>query len=74
MVQENEKSCTIVIHSDAITANPEKNGPPSLQDFQKKIEQSGQTYMQKKDGKKLAQVLQELLILMINGETYPNCS
>ena len=61
---ENEKSCTILIHS-------EKGVPPSLQDFQKKIEEAGGVYMMKKNGKKLAEVLEELLIFMINGETYP---
>ena len=61
---ENERSCTILI-------NAEKGVPPSLQDIQKKIEAAGNHYILKKDGSKLVEVLEELLLFMIQGETYP---
>jgi coatomer subunit beta len=54
--QENEKHCTILINFD-------KGVPPTAEEIQKKLEH-------KKDSQK-AEALEELVLLMINGESYP---
>jgi len=56
MSAETEKHCTVLIHC-------EKGVPPTSEDLAKKLEN-------KKDSVK-AEALQELILLMINGESYP---
>ncbi len=63
-LMENDKVCTLVINGDA------KSSPTPL-DLQKKIEQASSVYMQKKDAKKLIEALEELLLFMVNGNSYP---
>mmetsp|Transcript_25804 Transcript_25804/g.71921 ORF Transcript_25804/g.71921 Transcript_25804/m.71921 type:complete len:1010 (-) Transcript_25804:131-3160(-) len=53
---ENEKHCTVLIHY-------EKGVPPTSEEFSKRLEN-------KKDSVKV-EALQELILLMINGESYP---
>ena len=61
---ENDKVCTLII-------NGETKVQPSPMDIQKKIEQASSIYMQKKDAKKLVEALEELLLFMVNGNSYP---
>jgi len=61
---ENDKVCTLIINGDT------KVQPTPL-DIQKKIEQASSVYMQKKDAKKLVEALEELLLFMVNGNSYP---
>jgi coatomer subunit beta len=61
---ENEKVCTLLINGDTKIQ-------PSPMDIQKKIEQASSVYMQKKDAKKLVEALEELLLFMVNGNSYP---
>jgi len=56
MNQENEKYCTVLIHY-------EKGQPPTAEEFSKRLES-------KKDSVKV-EALEELILWMINGETYP---
>jgi vesicle coat complex subunit len=61
---ENDKVCTLII-------NGEKKVQPSPMDLQKKFEAGSSLYMQKKDAKKLVEALEELLLFMVNGNSYP---
>ena len=61
---ENEKVCTLIINGD-------KKVQPTPMDIQKKIEAASSVYMQRKDAKKLAEALEELLLFMVNGNSYP---
>ena len=61
---ENENICTLIINGDTKVQ-------PSAMDIQKKIEQASSVYMQKKDAKKLVEALEELLLFMVNGNSYP---
>ena len=61
---ENEKICTLIINGD-------KKLQPTPMDIQKKIEVASSLYMQKKDAKKLVEALEELLLFMVNGNSYP---
>lgn len=61
---ENDKVCTLIINGDVKVQ-------PSPLDIQKKIEQASSFYMQKKDAKKLIEELEELLLFMVNGNSYP---
>ena len=61
---ENDKVCTLIINGDT------KVQPTPL-DIQKKIEQASSLYMQKKDAKKLVEAVEELLLFMVNGNSYP---
>ena len=61
---ENDKVCTLVINGDTKVQ-------PSPIDIQKKIELASSIYMQKKDAKKLVEALEELLLFMVNGNSYP---
>ena len=61
---ENERVCTLII-------NGETKVPQTPMDIQKKIELASSLYMQKKDSKKLVEALEELLLFMVNGNSYP---
>ena len=61
---ENDKVCTLIINGDTKVQ-------PSPMDMQKKIEQASSVYMQKKDATKLVDALEELLLFMVNGNSYP---
>jgi coatomer subunit beta len=61
---DNDKVCTLIINGD-------KKVQPTPIDIQKKIEAASSVYMQKKDPKKLVEALEELLLFMVNGNSYP---
>ena len=61
---DNDRVCTLIINGD-------KKVPPTPMDIQKKIETASSVYMQKKDPKKLVEALEELLLYMVNGNSYP---
>ena len=61
---DNDKVCTLIINGD-------KKVQPTPMDLQKKIEAASGVYMQKKDPKKLVEALEELLLFMVNGNSYP---
>jgi coatomer subunit beta len=61
---DNDKVCTLIINGD-------KKVQPTPMDLQKKFEAASNLYMQKKDPKKLIEALEELLLFMVNGNSYP---
>ncbi len=61
---DNDRVCTLIINGD-------KKVAPTPTDIQKKIEAASSVYMQKKDPKKLVEALEELLLYMVNGNSYP---
>jgi coatomer subunit beta len=61
---DNDKVCTLIINGD-------KKVQPTPMDLQKKFETASSLYMQKKDPKKLVEALEELLLFMVNGNSYP---
>jgi len=56
--------CTLIISGD-------KKVEPTALDLQKKFETASGLYMQKKDPKKLIEAMEELLLFMVNGNSYP---